>query len=650
MSVEPVSLPLWIDEDCNDYSPPTSRQVLRIAINLKQLIDTVIPVPQDPSEITSFNPDVHGNDIIDAVYRAAGGKGKGATSSSRRYQACIVFCLLKVSNWFATLAQEELADNELYYTRCLVAQKLASVIIDRERDDKYLFLSILCHRYTINLNDVDSDAENALELAVDMNATLIISTSAFQRCIKWLWRGWIIQSKLDPSEYVLFKGTANIKFWDHFHPDRIQTPLYQNFLEIFFSFVYLVIYTIIINIDTDTKSMNFWEILFLLFTLGFALDEIMKFSHIGWSYLQFQNAFNDCLYSLIFVSYAFRILALFSSNPVHADKLNITSYRFLSCSAPFMWTRMFFFCDIYKFFGIYMVIMKKMLKESILFFFLLSVVIIGFLQAFTGLDQADGHRDLTQFIVTNMLKTILSGPDFQSLERFAYPYGSVLYYMYCFLVLVMLLNILIALFSQAYSDVVASANGFYLHQYATRVLHYIRAPDSKIFFPPLNLIEIFLIDIPFKWFLNKKQFDNLCTFVMNIIYFFPLIIIANYESKTAARVKYNRSLNHADDGNEVNREWILDDGYDEDANAETNTHLINKSLRSQREAEDLDPEFKINFKQWRKQIEKLAPPIKEAQSSGVSLDNFEIVSRLEKLAKVVDKLSGQITEMEKRLN
>lgn len=644
-----VELPIWDNEDSNEYLPPSPRQVLRVAINLKELIDTVVPFVQDIDSITSLNS-YNEVDVISAVYRAAGGEGSGPKSSARRYQACLVFCLLKVSEWYLELATDELADNELYMTRALAAQKLASVIIQRERNDKYLFLSILCHRYSINLNDTDTDPANVLELSIDMNVFCVLTTSEFQRCIKWLWRGWIVQSKLDPSEYVLYKNSSDTKFWNHFNPDRIQTPLYQNFLEIVFAITYLILFTIVVNTDVDDKFIGVFETLFLLFTLGFTLDEFVKFYHIGYNYIQFQNAFNLFIYSTVFVSFFFRILGIFTLDPDQSNLLQIRSYRFLSCSAPMVWIRMVFLFDLYQFIGIYIVIIKKKLKESILFFVMLSVVIIGFLQAFIGLDQADGKRDLTYFIVTNMLQAVLSGPDFSSLERFAYPYGSVLYYAYNFLVSLMLLNILIALFSQAYSDVVEYANNYYLHQYASRVLRYIRAPDSKIFFPPLNLIEVFIIDFPFQWVMDKKSFENMKTQVMKVIYLIPLFIIANYESKNAMRVEYNRKHKFTDDANEENRGWDLTDGYVAGEDCDDHFENIRQGLSIQRQAEIEDPTFTTNFTNWKKQINNLAPPLIEAQRLGVSLDDYDIISRLEKISKAVETLSDQYSKVIEQLD
>lgn len=639
-----VSLPIFYDEDANDYQPVSPRQALRVAINLKKLIDTIIQLPIPDKQITWFDLKLPKEETINAILEAAGGEGKGPKSSSRRYQACLIFCLLKVSGWYMALAESEPADGDLYTTRSTVAEFFASTLIERETDDKYLFLSMLCHRYSINLNDVDSDPENALELAVDTHS-LIISSPGYQRCIKWLWNGWIVQSAQDPSEYVLYKKRSDTSFSAHFDPDRIKSPLYQNALEIFFAVLFLAFYTVVANFDSIPTNLTLPEIILFAFTCGFAFDEISKVYQLGMNYIHFSNVFNDILYLIIFVSFGFRFVALSDKFPTHNIEYNYTSQRFISVAAPFMWIRMFFFCDLYKFFGVIIVIINTMMKESIIFFFMLSVVIIGFLQAFIGLDQADGKRDLTYMIITNMLQTILSGPDFGSIERFAYPYGSLLYYSYNFLVAVILLNILIALFSQAYSEVVDNATEEYLHQYARRVLRYIRAPDAKIFFPPFNLIEIFLLEIPLYWWLDRKIYNDICNMILVIIYFPALSLIAKYESSEAQRVTYNRQLHLPDDANEENREWILDDGYDDDIDNEENHNVALRNIQKQRDAELVEHEFAKHFSDWSQKLKNIAPPVKEASDRGVSIETYEILSQINLLNEKIDLVVKQNEEL-----
>ena len=63
------------------------------------------------------------------------------------------------------------------------------------------------------------------------------------------------------------------------------------------------------------------------------------------------------------------------------------------------WMRLLLYLDSIKFFGAMLVVLKVMMRESLIFFALLSVIIIGFLQAFIGMDNADNDIDATVFIL-----------------------------------------------------------------------------------------------------------------------------------------------------------------------------------------------------------------------------------------------------------
>lgn len=55
-------------------------------------------------------------------------------------------------------------------------------------------------------------------------------------------------------------------------------------------------------------------------------------------------------------------------------------------------------------------------------------------------------------------------------ERFGYPFGLIIYYAWCFLSIIILVNVLIALFGSAYSDVVENANDEYLAFFAHKTI------------------------------------------------------------------------------------------------------------------------------------------------------------------------------------
>lgn len=119
-------------------------------------------------------------------------------------------------------------------------------------------------------------------------------------------------------------------------------------------------------------------------TFGFILEELTKFWKVGRYYFGFWNAFNGILYALLTTSFVIRMLALTHSDDQHNSRrseLNKLGYHFFAFSAPMFWMRLLLYFDGFRFFGAMLVVLKVMMRESLIFFALLLVVCIGFLQA-----------------------------------------------------------------------------------------------------------------------------------------------------------------------------------------------------------------------------------------------------------------------------
>lgn len=638
---------------------PNSRQTLRIALNLKTLIDKVIPIVFPVSDVTGANSPVLNENVLKLVYRAAGGQGGGKPgTSSHRYQGALVFALLKVTDWYWQQREHELYDNELYLLRAVAAQTLAASLIEAASDDEYLFLSMLTHRYSINLNGEDLHPVLALELAVDMHLTTVIGSCGYQRCIKWLWRGWIVQLAADPHSYVLYKGVALHRMRTHFDPQRIKTPYYQNVLEIATSMVYLVLYTIILNgHQMDTTGLDVFEALFYVFTAGSVLDEATKVYSVGFAYVGFWTVFNSVMYAIILAAIGFRGASLNHSPGLSRDRLDEMLFRILSCAAPLMWLRLLLFLDAQRFVGAMIVVVKTMMQESLLFFVLLFVVIAGFLQGFLGLDASDGKSQATQKILVSLVLAIIGGLGIEDVLLLVPPYASVLYYVYLFLLSVILMNILVALYLTAYAAIVENATAEYFALVAQKTLRYIRAPDANLYVPPLNLVELLLL--PLARVCLKSTFRSINHYLMLVLYSPFLVFIAVDELQNARRVQYNRFKGLPDDANEVDTEWDLTDGYDvglassssasgwvgiEERNLE-----VSEALRTQREGELQDPEFRIDLRQFADDVDAVVQPVQKANKLGIKWELYELYAKMDHLTTLVEAVVAENQELRARV-
>jgi len=217
------------------------------------------------------------------------------------------------------------------------------------------------------------------------------------------------------------------------------------------------------------------------------------------------------------------------------------------------WMRLLLYLDSIRFFGAMLVVLKVMMKESLIFFALLIVIIIGFLQAFIGMDNADSNADATGFILQAMANAVMQSPDFSGFDAFAPPFGIILYYIFTFLIMVVLLNILIALYNSAYEDITDNAIDEYMALFAQKTMQFVRAPDENVFIAPLNLIEIFGLIIPFEWWMPKHAYARLNDYVMAVVYAPLLMVAAWFERRSARMVNSNRRRGEEDD--DTTEEW-----------------------------------------------------------------------------------------------
>ncbi|KAI6087678.1 hypothetical protein F4821DRAFT_235670 [Hypoxylon rubiginosum] len=537
-------LPFHHDESIVSAIP--APEVTKIALRLRYLIEQCVPCELEELQITR----PHSKIITPKVIKAA----KEAGGSENR--SCVVYCLLVVKRWFKHQAIVELWDADLHQVRAVACEVIAKQIIESEEDIAYLLQSVLLKRYSIVVDGEATPPVNVIEKAVDLHALRVIGSSGYQKCINYLWRGWLVQDENDPASFVDYKDRDNATFWPHLDPDRMRAPMYQNAFQLITSIVYLALYTGAINTINPGGDLDFVEILLYIFTLGFIFDELTKFYKAGYHILSFWNAFNNILYSLLMVSLAMRIVAF--THPWEdgnsRQKYNQLSYNFLAFTAPMFWIRLLLYMDSFRFFGSMLVVLKVMMKESIIFFALLVVVIIGFLQAFIGMDYADDMAgEDTIFILQAMANAIMQSPDFSGFERFSPPFGIILYYLFTFVVMIILLNVLIALYNSAYEDIYDNADDEFLALFSQKTVQFVRAPDENVFIAPFNLIEIFLLIIPFEWWMPKAQYERLNDIVMGIIYSPLLFCSALFEVKSAKEIRRNRGRGEDDDDTE--EEW-----------------------------------------------------------------------------------------------
>jgi len=529
--------------------PPSAlpaKEVTKVALRLKYQIEQVIPCELVEQKVTKANSPIITKKVIQTA-KEAGGK---------EHAACVVYCLLVCKRWFKRQAMLELWNSEMHDVRAIACEVIAKSIIEGEEDQDYLMQEVLLKRYSILRDGQETEPANVIERAVDLHALRVIGSSGYQKCVNWLWKGWLHQDDKDAGSFISYKEKANTSYWPHLNPDRMRAPRYQNAFQVLISFVYLGLYTGAVNTVNEDGDLDVVEGILYLMTFGFICDEVAKVWKIGRYYFGFWNAFNNCLYALLTASFIIRLVAL--GHSPHSDnerriELNKLSYHIFAFSAPMFWLRLMLYLDTFRFFGSMLVVLKVMMKESLIFFALLIIIVIGFLQAFVGLNQTQDNRYITSFIIQAMANAVMQSPDFDGFDEYAAPFGLILYYIFTFSVMVILLNILIALYNSAYQDITDNAIDEYMALFAQKTMQFVRAPDENVFIAPFNLIELFFLIIPFEWWMDANRYERLNNYVMGFIYGPLLLVTAFIETREAHHVKFNRKRNEDDD--DTTEEW-----------------------------------------------------------------------------------------------
>ncbi|TFK43743.1 calcium activated cation channel [Crucibulum laeve] len=507
-------------------SPDTLTKLVR---RLRSLTLTLLPVEVDPDSINDPTSRIITPQVISA-YRAAAGD----------FIEALPYALLRARAEFIWDANHNPADYGENLGRAVACEVLARRIVHLAPPDR--LTAIMSTRYQHRQIDGDeSDLASALEMAIDQHCAIFLSSSESQEVVSALWNGDLIQKNNDDHDidYVHYSETREHTFWGHLDASRLSVPRYQNIFRIIVWLVFLVVYSQAVRepldrLDKYHNTLDEWEIVLYVLSLSFIVEDMHKFitllRFVTWRAFTFWNVISLITDTLLLTAFILRVIG-FTAHGEQVDYMRLRSFQVLSFVSPFIWMKLITVFDGYKYIGTMQICVARMLKESGIFFALLSVLAIGFGQGLYALDAADGSTEKPSAVVNVLVQALLQAPNYEKFSQ--NPAGLLLYYLWNTVTAIVLLNVLISLFSSAYSDVVDDAEAQYLAFFAGKTVGMIRAPDSFVYPAPFNLIEVLFI-APFEffphWRLSDKHYAQFNRYAMGTIFFLPLSIIALYES------------------------------------------------------------------------------------------------------------------------
>ncbi|KAF8076642.1 calcium activated cation channel [Lyophyllum atratum] len=508
---------------------PSPDALTRLIRRLRALTLALLPVEVDPEVINEPTSRVITPQVISA-YRAAAGD----------FFEALPYCLLRAKAEFMWDANHNPADYGENRGRAIACEVLARRIVHIAPRDR--LHTILSSRFRHRQIDGDeSDMASALEVAIDSHCPIFLSSSEAQDVVNALWTGELVQKNNanNDIDYVPYADTRDRSFWGHLNPERLSVPRYQNIFRIIIWLFFLVVYSQAVReplerLGNAHRSFDEWEIVLYTMALAFTLEDMHKFYSIlrlstwrAFTFWNFVSFVTDCLLVTAFI---LRVVSL-TGRADDDVTMQLRSFQVLSFVSPLIWMKLITVFDGYKYIGTMQICVARMLKESGIFFALLSVLAIGFAQGLFALDAADGSTEHPSVVIHQLVQALLQAPDYEKYS--GSPPGLLLYYLWNTVTAIVLLNVLISLFSSAYSDVVDDAEAQYLAFFASKTVGMIRAPDSFVYPAPFNLIEIFLV-APFEMIpyfrLGAKAYAKLNRYVMLVVFFVPLSVLAFYES------------------------------------------------------------------------------------------------------------------------
>ncbi|KAJ9094974.1 hypothetical protein QFC21_005767 [Naganishia friedmannii] len=520
---------------------PEPDTMTKIVKRIRVMTYKLLPVEVDVDDITDPTSSIVTPDVIKA-YSKCGGD----------FAEAIPFCLLRAK---ATFLRD--ANRNPIACETLARRIVHDLPVDRLE-------SVMSTRYRYREADGDdSSPVSALETAVDQEAIIFLSSSEAQHVINSLWRGEWIQDyhANDQIDYQPYDKQNSKSFWDHLNPHRLAVPRYQNMFSIMVWCAFLFIYSQAVQTPLENQPaqrLDWLEILLYVLASSFFVDglnrsfKVFRLSTKPFSAFNFWTFVNFAIHSLLLTALGFRIASLYYKDDKYADQLHLRSYQILSTVAPLIWMKLITVFDGFKIIGVMQIVV-----------FRLAIMGAGFAQALFALDAADGQVNAGSLVWNGLLQALLGSPDFDTpSERLSlvfrqivgYPFGLIIYYGWSILTIIILLNVLIALFGSSYSNVEENATDQYMAYYAYKTISMIRGPDTYVYPAPLNLVEIVIAPLEtnplnddIRYVLPHTAWDRLNKAVMSTLLFVPLVLIALFESTLNATAHQRLKLYFSDD-------------------------------------------------------------------------------------------------------
>ncbi|KAL8286871.1 hypothetical protein RQP46_003877 [Phenoliferia psychrophenolica] len=386
-------------------------------------------------------------------------------------------------------------------------------------------------------------SENALALAIFTRAKRFVRSSLVQQVISAIYTGEISYRPEGGAHSLLnddykSKPVVEIYDWrkepflDHY---RLRVPMIRTRLE-FGTFSLILVLFLLTELTRSNGRVTLWETLFVLWSLGFCLDEFASVKENGIQ-AYFFSAYNvlDSMFGCIFVAFlVLRIQGIMTGDLERSE----LAFDTLSLAGCVLFPRL----SISLLRGnIVLLALSAMVKEFVFFMGLASLCASGFLCSLYVLGLARSGDWGIGKISWLMFKIWLGNSflGFEAAQNFHPVYGPLLIVFFAILSQTLLLTILISLLSNTFAQVQANAETEILHQKALRTIERVKTDAMTSYVPPLNLAA-FAILFTLRPFLSPRMFHKLNAFMIKL-FNLPILLFLALATRIQHRSGYGKA-------------------------------------------------------------------------------------------------------------
>ncbi|KAJ6581498.1 hypothetical protein B0H19DRAFT_509083 [Mycena capillaripes] len=380
---------------------------------------------------------------------------------------------------------------------------------------------------------VDFDEEervgNAIEMAIVGKAKRFIKSSSCQKVIDGIWSGKYVY-QAESSHAILsdtYKRTPIHAYDPHKAPlldhYRLKVPAIRSVLE-YSNFLILFILFIVATEMIELKRINFAELLFMIYALGFTLEKVAAMQEHGIK-VYFKGTWNgfDMVFVATYCLYGFlRLYGIYYDHP-WARALGVDSMCLIAC---LMFPRLAF---VTLKNNLMVLSLRAMIMQFLALMMIAAFCFCGFLYSLWTLSRNQAGYSASQ--IAWWMLDLWFGLDASGFDRsthFHPIFGPVLMVTYACLSNTLLLTVLVSILSNTFSTINEDAAAEAMFRKAVSTIEGVKADSLFSYQPPVNLIALCVM-LPASYILSPRWFHKVNVFMIRITSFPILLMISLYE-------------------------------------------------------------------------------------------------------------------------